>query len=416
MVAALFALHPMNVEPVVWVAERKTMLSMLFFLLALGAYRWYAQTPRIGRYLAVVMLLGTGLLAKPQIITFPFVLLLWDYWPLQRMFPPKQKDSSSTSIAYPPRRFYWLVMEKIPLLLVAGVDALATMKAQSAWKFKPPFSLRLENAVFSYWLYIKKLLWPSGMAPEYPYFGSFLTVWEVVAAVSFLLLVTGLVIAGRRYRYLPVGWCWFLGTLVPNIGLKQVGLQGMADRYAYESFLGLFLMVCWGVSDWAQQRRISVKWLATASAVVLLALGIVTSRQIGYWQDAFTLWNHAAKVVPNNERAEINLAMILMEQGKKDQALEHFAQAVKINPTGSFANVQLALYEQSHGRRQEAIAHYENALRDDDYNLTPKIRSQVWVNMGIAYRDSGDAANAQLCFQKAAAVQKQAGELPPQIK
>jgi protein O-mannosyl-transferase len=191
MLAALFALHPMNVEAVVWVAERKTLLSTLFFLLALAAYRWYAESPRLSRYTVTVFLFGTGLLAKPQIITLPFVLLLWDYWPLQRMFPPKETDQTSPRLTtYPARKFSWLVMEKIPFLLVAGLDAVATMKAQSAWKFKPPLSLRVENAIFSYWLYVKKALWPSGMAPEYPHLGRYLTTWQVLAAGGFLLAVS----------------------------------------------------------------------------------------------------------------------------------------------------------------------------------------------------------------------------------
>ncbi len=411
MVAALFALHPMNVEPVVWVAERKTLLSTLCFLLALAAYRWYAESPRLSRYTVAVVMFGTGLLAKPQIITLPFVLLLWDYWPLQRMFPAQESDHSAPpATAYPARSFSWLVMEKIPFLLVAGLDAIATMKAQAAWKFKPPLSLRLQNAIFSYWLYVKKAFWPSGMAPEYPHLGRYLTAWQVLAAAGFLLLVTALVVAARRYRYLAVGWFWFLGTLVPTIGLKQVGFQGMADRYAYDSFLGLFLMVCWGVSDWARRRRVSVAWLAAASAMVLCALSLVTSRQIGYWQDELTLWQHAALVVPNHVVAEANVGANLMGQGKQEEALKHFYRVTSISPNDSFANMQIALYQQTHGNFADAIVHYQRALQDEDYNLTPATRVQLWIDMGIAYRDHGDAANARLCFQKAAQVQKAVGE------
>ncbi len=269
MVAALFAIHPMNVEAVVWVAELKTMLSMMFFLLALAAYGWYARAPRVGRYAVVALLFGMGLTAKPQIITLPCVLLLWDYWPLQRMFPGSS-SSAPLSGAYPPRSFSQLVKEKVPLAVLCAMDALLTMKTQSGWKFKPPLPARLENATFSYWLYVKKAFWPSGMAPECPHLARFLTAWQVAGAAIFLLAVTALVLKARRHRYLPVGWFWFLGTLVPTIGIMQVGLQGMADRYAYESFLGLFIMVCWGVSDWAEQRRVSAAWLASASAVVVL--------------------------------------------------------------------------------------------------------------------------------------------------
>ncbi|MGB8769883.1 MAG: hypothetical protein WCC92_09725, partial [Candidatus Korobacteraceae bacterium] len=325
MVAALFAIHPMNVEVVVWVAERKTILSTVFFLLALGAYRWYALAPRVSRYLLVVFLFGTGLLAKPQIITLPFVLLLWDYWPLERLWPAEESGSYAPApAAFPPRSFPWLLKEKVPLLVLCVLDALIALRTQSGSSFKPPISLRIENAAFSYWLYVKKAFWPSRMAPEYPHLGRFLALWQVLGALAFLLLVTALVLKMRRYRYLPVGWFWFLGTLVPTIGVMQVGLQGMADRYSYESFLGLFLMVCWGVSSWAERHRFSRVWLAGASAVVLLALTVVTARQITYWQDELTLWSHAAQVVKYDWLAEDNVAMELMKQGKQEEAMTHY--------------------------------------------------------------------------------------------
>ena len=408
VVAVLFAVHPVNVEPVVWVAELKTVLSTLFFLLALDAYRRYAYAPRLSNYALVVVLFGLGLLAKPQIITFPFVLLLWDYWPLQRMFSPGPHDASTpTGAIYPARSFAWLLKEKVPLFCVAAVDAAATIKVQYGWKFNPPFPVRLENAVVSYFLYIKKACWPVDLAPEYPHLGKFLTPLEVFGATSFLLIITGLVIAMRRYRYLPVGWFWFFGTMVPTIGLRQVGLQGMADRYAYDSFIGLFMMVCWGVSDWAQRRRLSVAWLASASAVVSLAFMLVTSRQISYWQDEFTLWTHAAKVVKNHWVANENVAAILMGRGKPEEAMTYFMRAAEINPTDSFADFQVAVYRQTHGDPRDAIVYYQRALQDYDWNLEPKRKFEIWVNMGVAYRDLGDAANAQRCFHQAAQAQRQ---------
>jgi tetratricopeptide (TPR) repeat protein len=401
MVAALFALHPMNVEPVVWVAERKTMLSTLFFLLALGFYHRYAIAPSSRRYLLVVVLFGIGLLAKPQIITFPCVLLLWDYWPLQRLFPPARNDSFAPPPICPPRSFLWLVKEKIPLFCVAAVDAAATMRAQSQWHFKPPLALRLDNAVFSYWLYVKKAFWPSGMAPELPHLGRFLAPWQVAASVLFLLTVTVFVLVFRRYRYLPVGWFWFLGTMVPTIGLKQVGLQGMADRYAYISFLGIFIMVCWGISDWAERRRISPAWLAGAGAVALIALTLITSRQISYWQDELTLWNHATQVSPYHWLAQDNVGMFLMREGRTEEAIAHYRRASEINPQDGGSSLVLAQYEQKQGNLREAIRLYKNALQDKSVDLPPSLSASIWLNMAVAYRDLGDALNAQQCVDEA---------------
>ena len=297
--------------------------------------------------------------------------------------------------------------EKVPLLALCVMDALLTMKTQSGWKFKPPLPARLANATFSYWLYVKKAFWPTGMSPEYPHLARFLTAWEVVDAALLLLAVTMLVLKARRYRYLPVGWFWFLGTLVPTIGLMQVGIQGMADRYTYESFLGLFIMVCWGVSDWAERRHVSAAWLASASAVVVLSLTLVTVRQIGYWRDDLTLWKHAALVAKHGWVAEDSVGLILMGEGKNDEALKHFLRAVAANPTDSTSNIEIALYEQKRGNFREEIARYQHALEDYDFNMPPGKRVKVLVNMAIAYGKLGDDANAELCLRQAQELQKQ---------
>ena len=364
MVAALFALHPMNVEPVVWVAERKTMLSMVFFLLALDAYRWYAREPRATRFRLVALLFALGLMAKPQVITLPFVLLLWDYWPLQRMLPA-MGSSSVPPETYPAQSFAGLIKEKVPLLFLCGMDALITIATQGTARpqYQPPLALRLKNAIFSYWLYIRKAFWPSGMAPETPQLGSFLTAWQVVDVVILLLLITGLVVAARRHRYLPVGWFWFLGMLVPMIGLIQPSQQGMADRFTYQAYLGLFIMVCWGLADWANQRHISVAWLASASVVALLVLALVTHRQIGYWKDEITIWSHASQVVKHHWLAEQNLGAELMREGKMDQARVHFLNATTIKPDDTKAIIGLAYCEQKLGNPQEAIVQYNGRCR-----------------------------------------------------
>jgi protein O-mannosyl-transferase len=271
MVAALFAFHPMNVEAVAWVAERKTDLSMVFFLLALGAYRWYAREPRVGRYALVALLFALGLTAKAQVITLPFVLLLWDYWPLQRMFPPAQGSFSGlASNAFLPRSLRQLVEEKVPLLFLCWVDAMFTLRADAGARPQLwlPLSMRLGNAVFSYARYIAMAIWPTRLAPLYPFPGNSLTIWQVLGALILLIAISALVIAGRHHRYLPVGWFWFLGTLVPMIKIIQFGKDSMADRFAYQALIGLFIMICWGLSDWAERLRISAAWLVGASAVV----------------------------------------------------------------------------------------------------------------------------------------------------
>ncbi len=402
MVAALFALHPMNVEPVVWVAERKTMLSMMFFLLALGAYGKYVHNPEKHSFRWVTVLFALGLLAKPQIITLPFILLLWDYWPLRRT-PVLEARSFSTwaGIKSSAGKFKGLIDEKVPLFILCAMDAMIALATQKTaqLQYQPPLSLRLENAIYSYYLYVVKAFWPSNMAPEYPHPGNSLTGWQIGGALLFLLAVTALVVFARRYRYLVVGWFWFLGTLVPTIGLIQVGRQSLADRYAYGSYLGLFIMVCWGLADWATQRQIPVAWPAGAGVVVLVALTVVTYRQIGYWKDDFTLWSHALQVVPNHYLAEDNVGMEYVHQGKMDQAMPYFYRAVALEPDDALGNMEIGFYQQSHGDPRGAIAHYQRALTD--YTLGEDLKSHIWRNMGVAYRDMGDLQKARECFNTA---------------
>ena len=308
MVAALFALHPINVESVAWIAERKTMLSMLFFLLALGAYRWYACRPRVGRYIVVALLFVLGLMSKPQMITLPFVLLLWDYWPLRRLRLGTEQSASGPETDIPTRSVYALVKEKIPLFVICLVDSYLTMKAQRVghpqyWPYT--FPVRLENAIVSYARYVQKMFWPSGLAPMYPHPGNSIKLWQVSLALVFLLAVTALVAVCWRRRYLTVGWLWFLGTMVPMVGLMQVGRQSMADRYAYVPLLGLFIMLCWGVADWAQARHLPAALLPAVSVTVLATLAVLTYRQVGYWANDLTIWSHTVQVTDRNWFAEI---------------------------------------------------------------------------------------------------------------
>ena len=248
MVAALFALHPINVQSVAWVAERKNLLSMLFFLLALGAYRWYAREPRISRYVVVGVLFALGLMAKPQIITLPLVLLLWDYWPLKRMVAAADWNADSTRSS--DNSFSRLLWEKIPLFAISAASAVITMRAHSASGIRwLPISLRVANAIISYAQYVKLAFWPSHLALFYPHPLVALRTWTVLAAFLFLAAVTWVVTEDRRRGYPLVGWFWFLITMLPMIGIVQVGAQAMADRYAYLPLIGLFIMFSWGIAE-----------------------------------------------------------------------------------------------------------------------------------------------------------------------
>ena len=369
MVAGLFALHPINVETVAWVAERKNLLSMLFLLLALAAYRWYAKQPGAGRYLLIAFLFVLGLMAKPQVITLPFLLLLWDYWPLQRMTLRTQADAREAAALYPARSFLQLVVEKLPLLAISAISAVITVKAQQAGSsvqslIKFPFSLRLENAIVSYARYIAKASWPSPLSPLYPFPRTAPPVWQLLAALAVLLAISGLVFAGRKYRYLTVGWLWFLGTLVPMIGLVQVGVQAMADRYAYLSFIGLFVMVCWGVAELADARRFSRAWVTGASAALLLVLAGVTRHQLAYWSDEASLWTHTIQTTTDNYVAEDNLGTTLLERHDMDEAIVHFRRATAIEPHNGLSQLNVGVWEERNHHWPEAIAAYKSGIAE----------------------------------------------------
>jgi len=350
-------------------------------------------------------------MSKAQAITFPYILLLWDYWPLRRMFTGEREifPGTANTETIPPRTLRWLILEKVPLLVISAAGAVLTIKASavagamSGTRNIYPLSVRLQNAIVSYPRYIRKAIWPTHLAIFYPYPKISFGVGQVAAALLFLALVTtAVVLARHRARYFIVGWLWFLGALVPMIGLVQVGSHPMADRFAYLPFIGLFIMACWSVADWAERRHISVGWLAAASAVVLLALSTVTYRQIGYWKDNLTLWEHGVATMPNHWAAEINVGIQLMAQGRDAEALEHFYRGSAINPDEGFSNMIIGYHEQSLGHLPEAISRYQHALRD--YNVSDKDRAHILKNMGVAYRDLGDLPDAKQCFAQAEAI------------
>src|SRR5579862_1779417 len=421
MVAALFALHPINVESVAWVAERKNLLSMFFFLLALGAYYTYARKPRVTTYLVVACLYALGLMCKPQIVTMPFVLLLWDYWPLRRMFPPERvhsvaaadegESSGAVTKIVPPRTLGWLVMEKLPLLALSAASAVVTLRAQHAGgtmggqfnAFSP--ASRLANAVIAYVRYLGQAIWPAHLAFFYPHDRTAPSSWRVAAACLLLVSVTVLsvVLRGRR-RYLMVGWLWFLGTMVPMIGLVQVGAQAMADRYAYLPFVGLFLAAVWGFADWAGQWRASAIWAPACGLAIVLLLPFATRRQLSYWSDDLTLWTHTAENTKNNYFAENMIGETLLLNGDPDTAIAHFRASVAMDPLYTPPRLHIGIYEEEHRHPAAAIRQFQQVL--DMTQAFPELmaytRSTAWVHMSYAYNQLGDYANQQRCMEMAA--------------
>ena len=404
MVAALFAVHPVNVESVAWAAERKSVLSMFFFLLALLAYGWYARQPSLRRYGGVFLLFLLALMSKPQVIAFPFLLLLWDYWPLGRMAVEPAPGGAPERPGAPRFSFSVLVLEKMPLILLSVTSAVVTVMAQRAGhalRTSSDYSLlnRIETAVISYVQYVGMAGWPSKLAAFYPHPTKLLPVWEVVVAVLALVSSTAIVVWQWRKRpYLAVGWLWFLGSMFPMIGLVQVGGHAMADRFAYIPFLGLFVMAVWTVADWAGRRQIPVAWVAVPATAVLIALGATTHRQIGFWRDTPTLWRRALAVTEDNFVAHTNLATFLDQQGQVEEAAVHLRAALAIWPGDLPAELSLGAYEQRHGNLPSAIERYRMvALHTDNLDL----RVPAYSNLGAAYRQLGNYADAKQCYEAA---------------
>ena len=393
MVAALFALHPVNVESVAWIAERKNLLSMMFFLLTLGAYRWYTERPKEDRYLLVATLFALGLMAKPQVITLPFVLLLWDYWPLQR-FSFGSAPVENASSAIPCRSLKLLILEKVPLLFLCLLSALMTIRAQAGGGATSAFarSLRVENAIVSYARYIGKAFWPTKLALFYPYSLHGFAWWQVAGSVLLLLGISVLVFVARQRRYLTTGWLWFLGTMVPMIGVMQVGLQAMADRYAYLTFIGLFIMVVWLIADWAeglQPRTMLVRGLAF---VVLAAFVYLAHLQVGYWNDHLTLWAHTLEVTNNNWIAENNYGTALLKLNRPEEAIPHFRAAYAAYQHDPNCILNLGIYEQIHGNYPQAIYWYDLATKTA---RNSRVKARAYNNLGYAYKANRDYIDAR---------------------
>ena len=373
VVAALFAVHPLHVESVAWVSERKDVLSAVFFFLTLGAYVHYAQSRSIMRYLLVTVLFVAGLMAKSMLVTAPVVLILLDYWPLNRI-RGQQADVG--------RPLLELVIEKIPLfVLSAGACVITFVLQKRATGAIPPLPLlwRLENALASYVIYIWKTLWPTRLGVFYPHPNNTLSIGQVIFAVALLVAVTAAAAIFRSQRpYLLTGWFWYVVMLFPVIGVIQVGEQGHADRYTYLPSIGLFLAAVWFTADIARVRRSQSRLVvATAITTVLLpVLAWTAFVQTSYWRNSRTLWNHALAVTSDNDVAHNNLGYLCAERGELDEAISHFESAAKIrsgktNPhydAGSaFVQMNLADSLARKDRSDEAMAHYEEAIRLQPY-------------------------------------------------
>jgi tetratricopeptide (TPR) repeat protein len=388
LVAALFALHPINVESVAWVAERKNVLSMFFFLAAIGAYVCYVRKPDWRRYLLVAALFALGLMAKPMVITLPFVLLLLDYWPLGRT-----AGSPPPAVPVPQSTVPGLLLEKIPLLALSAASALITLRVQRAGYavrtlIQFPLAVRIENAIVAYGLYLWKTLWPTRLA-LYPHPAMALPAWQWMLSALALTGITVLVVIFRSKRYLPVGWFWFLGTLVPVIGLVQVGEGAMADRYAYLPLIGIFVMVAFGLADLAEARAVPLPWRVIPTLCVLLALSLVTHRQMSYWDSDYDLWSHTLAVAENpfahdamgsalldsglaitSDDQDLDTAQKRMEAARRhfERALELRSQLAQQNPAVYLPDMATTLnnlgnLDRLENRPQEARQHYEEALK-----------------------------------------------------
>jgi protein O-mannosyl-transferase len=403
IVAMLFALHPVNVESVAWAAERKNVLSMFFFLLALYAYGWYARRPTVGRYTVLFALYGLALMSKPQVITFPLLLLLWDYWPLRRFGSHSGPGSFEHVTANPQFSVARLVAEKIPLFALSVASATVTFLAQRSGHAMRTwadygFLNRIENAVIAYARYLEMAVWPVRLAVFYPHANSFAT-WQITGAIAVLLAITLVSAAQWRQRpYLFVGWLWFMVSMLPMIGLVQVGGQALADRYAYLPFIGLFLMIVWATAEWAGQRDLKPIWIGVATVAILATLGAVTYRQIGYWRDSPSLWLHALAVTEDNFVAHDNLAIFLAQRGREDEAVSHLRAALAIKPNDLLAMLNLGTYEHGRGNLSSAIERYRYVA---SHAADVDLRANAYANLGSAYRQVGDYENAKLCYQAA---------------
>lgn len=395
LVAALFAVHPLHVESVAWVSERKDVLSAFFWFLTMGAYVRYTERPGAGNYLLIIAAFSLGLLAKPMLVTLPFVLILLDIWPLRRLPVPFTRSNRTLPDDVGGRGVTWshALREKLPFFFLALLSSVVTYLAQMSWKAMPslealPLETRLANALIAYVQYIVKMFWPVDLAFFYPY----VLWWPPWILAGAMLLLTGLTILTMRVverrPYLAVGWLWYLGTLVPVIGIVQVGSQAMADRYTYIPLIGLFIMIAWGVPELMAKWRFRKPFLSVLSVVVLSVLAGCSWQQVQYWRNSVTLFERALSVTSKNYLTHNNLGVALFLEGRTEEAVRHYNAALQIKPDYADAHYNIGMALAAQGKYEEAIHRYREALhvRPDD--------AGTHNNIGVALAAQGkvDAA------------------------
>jgi tetratricopeptide (TPR) repeat protein len=394
-VAALFALHPLHVESVAWVAERKDVLSGFFLILTLLLYARYIRKPGTSIYLLTVFSFAAGLMTKPMLVTLPVLLLLLDYWPFKRF----QQGQQDKGIAFG-RLAVSLIKEKLPFFALSALSSIVTIHAQKiggAMKSIDvvPVVLRCENALVSYTHYMIKSLWPVNLALLYP-FPAAIPLWHVLGSLLFLVIVTAVVFRFRRnHPFLMVGWFWFLITLLPVIGIVQVGGQSMADRYTYIPLIGLFIMIGWGAPELVRNRHNHQLILVVLAGAAIAASTAMTWRQLGYWKDSITLYRHTLDVTTGNYLILNNLGIAMDEQGDHESAIRLYEEALRVYPGSANAHVNLGAVYAHEGDYAHAIDHYGEALRiKPDYVL-------AIANMGKALASLGRNDEAIARYEQA---------------
>jgi tetratricopeptide (TPR) repeat protein len=396
-IAGLFALHPLHVESVAWVAERKDVLSTLFWLLTMLAYARYTERPSAGRYIAAAVLFALGLMAKPMLVTLPFVLLLLDYWPLQRFstfnfqFSISNRQSSNLNSQF---SILNLIIEKIPLIVLSAASSVVTFIAQQhggavVASSKLQFDERIINAVVSYLAYLDKMLWPVNLAVLYPHPVNRTPVVKALICAAILILITITCLYYiRKRKYLLVGWLWYLGTLVPVIGIVQVGAQALADRYTYVPLTGIFIIISFGATELLKARRFGKIILGVLAAVTLSACAAVTTHQLKYWKDSLSLFGHTLSIIESNSIMENNYANILLDKGRPDEAAAYLSRALKQGPNSPEIHNNYGNALRQAGKLDEAIEHYKIALKlNPDFKL-------AHYNLGLALVAKGDYEGA----------------------
>jgi protein O-mannosyl-transferase len=387
-VAAVFAVHPLRVESVAWIAERKDVLSGVFFMLTLWAYVQYVRQPSRGRYAMMALWFGLGLLSKNTLVTLPFVLLLLDYWPLGRLNHP--------------RRFIHLIAEKIPLfaLAVASCVATALVPEKTPAFHQLPIWLRSENALITYVTYLRQMVFPAGLAIPYPYPANGASAWQAALAFVLLTALSAVAFVCRKKRpFLLMGWLWYLGMLVPAIGIIQISYYAHADRYTYLPGIGLAIAGTWAVAEWSAGWKHRRAVLGGLMAVVIGALMICAHAQTAYWKDSVTLWQRALSHTSGNRLASYNLALAFHDLGNLDEAVAYYQRTLEMTPLDFQAECNLGDTLMEQGQTDRAIACYQKALE-----IEPNY-AKARCNLGNALMQQGQVDQAMACFQKALAIQ-----------